>query len=198
MNINVSINFNSWDRIISRIKIIIVVVLFTITNSCVHVKITKDTFDYRYYELKKVFAWMNPEIYDIIKTEANQQRSKIDIHVDYVKLISSVIMAESGEFCNNNYEYMKVVISYASARGLMQVIPRFHAPKDPDSLYNPKINVHKGVMYFTHCLQKSIKEGHKNPIRIACLYYNAGAGAKIWRYRNWGYVNKIERYYGKA
>jgi hypothetical protein len=157
--------------------------------------IVKDPFDFQYYKLKKTFAWMNPEIYQIITTEANAQRSKINIQVDYVKLICAVISSESGEFCHNNYEYMKRVISYASARGLMQVIPKFHAPKDPDSLYKPEVNVKKGVMYLTHCLQKSIKEGHSKPVRIACLYYNAGAGAKIWRYNNWGYVNKIERYY---
>ena len=166
---NININFNTWKKVIWQMKTISLIILFAITSSCVSIKITKDNFDFKYYRLKKTFTWMNPEIYEIIKTEANAQRSKINMQVDYVKLICSVISAESGEFCKNNYEYMKVVISYASARGLMQVIPRFHAPKDPDSLYNPKINVQKGVMYLTHCLQKSIKEGHKNPVQIACL-----------------------------
>jgi len=191
---NININFNTWKKVIWQMKTISLIILFAITSSCVSIKITKDTFDSKYYRLKKTFTWMNPEIYQIIKTEANAQRSKISIQVDYVKLISSVIMAESGEYCKNNYEYMTRVVSCAKAVGLMQIM-KVHTPKDPDSRYNPKINVQKGVMYFTYCLQKSIKEGYKNPIQIACAYYNAGAGVKLWRYNNWRYVDKIQKYY---
>ena len=195
---NININFNTWKKAIWQMKTISLIILFAITSSCVSIKITKDNFDFKYYRLKKTFTWMNPEIYWIIKTEANAQRSKINIQVDYVKLICSLIAAESGEFCRNNYEWMNRVHSHSNAIGIMQILAKYHSPKNPKALYNPKINVQKGVMYLTHCLQKSIKEGHKNPVQIACLYYNAGAGAKIWRYRNWGYVNKIQMYYGKA
>ena len=149
----------------------------------------------KYFQLKKEFPWMNQEIYHIIMKESRKQYCKIPMKLDFPKLICSVITAESGEFCNNNYERMLRVRSVSNALGIMQLMVKYYAPKNPESLYNPEINVQKGVMYLTVCLQKSIKEGHKNPIQIACAYYNAGSNCKLWRYNNWGYVNKIQKYY---
>jgi len=211
---NININFNTWKKVIWQMKTISLIILFAITSSCVSIKITKDNFDFKYYRLKKTFTWMNPEIYVIIKTEAEKQKNnlpvlykmvkdsnnkyqKVIIKFDFVKFICGIIMAESGEYCHNNYEWMKTVVSHAGATGIMQIM-KVHTPNDPDSRKDPKINVQKGVMYWVMCVQKSVRENQSDPIRIACAYYNAGAGVKLWRYKNWGYVNKIERYYGKA
>jgi hypothetical protein len=197
MNININY-YKNWIRIILKIKLILFISVVAFSASCVSIKITKDnSLDMQYYILQQTFKWLNPEIYQIITKEVNKHRTSISINVDYKKLMCSVIQAESGEYCKNNYEYMKRVKSCAGAIGIMQIM-KVHSPKNPDARYNPNINVKLGVMYFTYCLQKSIKEGYKNPIRIACAYYNAGAGVKLSRYKNWGYANKIQRYYGKA
>ena len=209
-NINVKINFSNWSKTIVKIKMIILITLFTIVNSCVSMQNIKavNTIDSNYLKLKQQFAWMNPEIYGILKREVKKQEGnvprvyktvrgyKVYIDFDFIKFMSSLISAESGEFCHNNYEYMNRVHSRSNAIGICQMLAKYHSPKNPKALYDPNINVQKGVSYFTMCLQKSIREGHKNPLQIACLYYNAGAGAKIWRYNNWGYVNKIAKYYG--
>jgi len=215
-NINVKMNFSNWAKTIVKIKMITLITLFIIVNSCVSMQNVKvvNTVDNKYLQLKQQFAWMNPEIYGILKKEIKRQEPnlpriykmvkgldnnyKVYINFDFIKFMSSLISAESGEFCNNNYEYMKRVHSYAGAIGICQMLAKYHSPKNPEALYNPNINVQKGVSYFTMCLQKSIREGHRAPLQIACLYYNAGAGAKIWRYKNWSYVNKIAKYYGKA
>jgi hypothetical protein len=193
-SINVKMNFDNIARAIIKLKIVFLITLFTISNSCVSINIKTDIIDHTYLQLKQKFAWMNPPIYNIISKEVNKQKSKIPLGINYIKLICSVIQAESGEYCNNNYEYMTRVVSHAGAVGVMQIM-KVHTPKDPKSRYNPSVNVQKGVMYFTYCLQKSIKEGKSNPVQIACVYYNAGAGCKLWKYNNWGYVNKIQKYY---
>ncbi len=104
------------------------------------------------------------------------------------ELICAIIQAESGEYCKNNLKWMARVKSYAGAIGIMQVMP-FHS-KTPWKLKKLKYNISKGVWYFNKCLKKS-----KGNIREACRYYNAGLNNKRWRYKNWKYVDKIQRHH---
>ena len=187
MNINMKLDFTYVYSIIAKAKVLGIIILFSVINSCVSMPqvVAKITIvDGQYYTLKKHFKWMNQEIYPILKKECKRQ------HID-IRLMCSIIQYESGDYCKNDYQWMKKVHSTSNAIGLCQVLVRYHSPNNPHALYNPEINVKKGVAILAECLTKAQKENWQNPAREACRYYNAGPYSKRYRYNNWSYVNKI-------
>ena len=74
--------------------------------------------------------------------------------------------------------------SPVGARGLMQIMPQTGAgiakqlgeggSYTPDSLYNPEVNIHYGIWYLKHNLDKYA--GHSNQVELVLIAYNGGVG----------------------
>jgi len=141
------------------------------------VKINNNIF----HNLKKYFPWLRYETYKTVVAEC--EKNNID-----PKFMLSVIQFESGEYCKNDYNRMIKVVSRAGAIGICQIMP-FHA-SDPQTLYNPKENIKKGAWYLGTCFEYS-----GGNIREAIRMYNQGVHGKKWKYRNWTYVNRIDKLY---
>lgn len=137
-----------------------------------------------YKRLKTRFTWLEKDVYDFIKIEA--EKKEVDPH-----LIMSVIQIESGDFCKNNWAAMKKVKGTSGEIGPMQVMP-YHA-RNPKNLYDWKYNIKKGIGYFKGGLE--IGQGD---IRVAIRLYNQGHAGKWQNYKNWKYVARVMRKYKKV
>lgn len=137
-----------------------------------------------YKRLKTRFTWLEKDVYDFIKIEAEKK------DVDPV-MIMSVIQIESGNTCKNNLERMKRIRGEAGEYGAMQVMG-YHA-KNPDDLKDWKFNTITGIGYFKGGLE--IAHGD---IRVAVRLYNQGHAGKWQDYKNWKYVARVIRKYKKV
>jgi soluble lytic murein transglycosylase-like protein len=163
------------SHFLTYVLLIITFLPFTM-NPDIEVKEDRD-----FLKLAGQYKWLDVNIYNIINEKA--KKYKID-----KELVCAVIQYESGDYCRNNLKKMRVVVSRSGAIGPMQIMS-FHT-KNPKLLYNLKFNIEKGTWYLSVCLKKS-----KGNIREACRMYNAGVNSKRWKYKNWAYVNRIEKSY---
>lgn len=134
-----------------------------------------------FHRLKKYFPWLQYETYKTVVAEC--EKNNID-----PKFMLSVIQFESGAYCKNDYDRMIKVVSRAGAIGICQIMP-FHA-SDPNTLYDPQENIKKGAWYLGTCFEYA-----GGNVREASRMYNQGVHGKKWKYRNWSYVNRIDKLY---
>lgn len=66
--------------------------------------------------------------------------------------------------------------SFAGARGLMQIIPRFSRVMDKTELYDPEINIREGVRYLQKHLTREAHLDSLNRHSLALAAYNVGMG----------------------
>jgi soluble lytic murein transglycosylase-like protein len=173
----------------------IIIVLFMLIGCQGNIKnirkinsVTISIGEIKFLNYKKQYPWLNVEIYEIILYYCRywEKNYKID-----EKLVFALIQHESGSYCRNDLSKMTRVISRSGAIGICQIMP-FHA-KNPNDLCNPNFNIKKGIWYLSLCMKKS-----NGNIRNACRMYNAGLNNKIWKYKNWAYINRIEKDYKKS
>lgn len=153
---------------------LIPIIMFFHCNTDQTVQIEKE-----FYKLQQKYTWLDFSTYRIIL----QNSIRYTIEPAYV---CAVIQYESGDYCANNLPDMIKVISWAGARGIMQVMP-FHSDT-PDELLTAKGCIKKGCWYLSKCLKKG-----KGNIREAARMYNAGLFNIRSNYKNWAYVNRIEK-----
>lgn len=157
---------------------------FNVNIQKVHVKKQEIKIDHEYIKLKSIFKWLEKDVYYAIKKEC--EKNEID-----PVLLMSVIQYESGDYCKNEINKMTKVVSYAGAIGICQIMP-FHA-KNPMDLYDYRYNIKKGAWYLSACLEAS-----GGNVREAARRYNQGIHGNPKRYKNWAYVNRINRKYKYA
>ena len=133
-----------------------------------------------YYRLKEHYSWLTPEIYYPIY---NETKKYANVSMDDM---CALIQLESGDYCRNNTECMKVVRSYAGAIGLCQIIPSFHHKGNRNDLENPALNIMYGTRYYAWCLQY-MKGNKKEALRC----YNAGPASNPKTYKGQRYVRGI-------
>jgi len=122
------------------------------------------------------YPWLTKEYFSIAKKESLAAKISVDE-------VLAIIQAES--------EGNRKAISHCGARGLMQIMAKYHYPKgNPKDLYCAKLNIKLGVAYYKYC--KNLAKGNK--VR-ALISYNAGPGCSTYKYKNWGYVYKILKHY---
>jgi len=123
--------------------------------------------------LQSYYKWVTPELFQIIYYYSN-------LHGVSVDDVCALIQSES-----NGKTW---AISYANARGLMQVMPfHYNGPAD-DLNTNIHLNIHLGTRNWAWCMK--FAKGDK---RRAIIAYNAGPGLSVAKYRNWDYLNTICR-----
>lgn len=66
--------------------------------------------------------------------------------------------------------------SWAGARGLMQIIPRFSVVENDSLLYDPETNIREGVRYLQQHLHRYAHLDSLNRYSLALATYNAGMG----------------------
>lgn len=79
--------------------------------------------------------------------------------------------------------WSRVTITSDGSRGLMGILPKYHAKKNPDSLFDIDTNIRIGCDYLRYCLDRS-----SGDIALALRKYNAGPFRK--KYYNFAYSNK--------
>jgi soluble lytic murein transglycosylase-like protein len=124
-----------------------------------------------YYFYKDHYTWITVEIY----TAVDEAHSVYDIPTSE---ICAIINSES--------EGHSRAISSVGARGLMQVLPKYHYKGNPNDLYDIQLNIFKGTQIWKECKQTS-----KGNLIKAIVYYNAGPFCSLNRYKNWDYADEI-------
>ncbi len=116
---------------------------------------------------------------DLIVAEATRNAAEHDA-LD-PELILAVIAVES--------TFQDKAVSRAGARGLMQIMPKYHPEKVQEiggvhALYDPRKNIHAGTKILNEYL--AISRGN---VRTALLRYNGSLGKRS------GYADKVLRHY---
>jgi soluble lytic murein transglycosylase-like protein len=122
---------------------------------------------------KPYYKWLTPRIFIAIYNNSK----KFDLKIDY---ILGLIKEES--------HGSPSAISHSNARGLMQVIGKYHYKKgNVNDLHNIELNVYLGCKYFKQQLNST-----KGDLKEALRYYNAGPKSDRASYKNWNnYVYPI-------
>lgn len=141
---------------------------------------------YEFMVAKENFPWLTEELLEDIRFYCSYWK---DVYELDEFAVCSLIHEESGNFCGNDLDKMKKVVSWAGAIGIMQVMP-IHSPNNPNKLKNHKFNLKKGIWYFARCMKKG-----KGNIKEASRMYNAGLNNKRWKYKNWAYSNRVQKNY---
>jgi len=123
----------------------------------------------RYIEMKTKFPKLKIEWYRIILKEVERNNiKKIEIRPGYIitgdRIICSIINSES--------RWEPGAYSEAGARGLLQVMAKYHLPKgtDPKVLYDPAVCIKYGTKIFADNWKSS-----KENIIIALSLYERGS-----------------------
>lgn len=85
---------------------------------------------------KTYYAWLTYPVYEIVVL--NSMKHKLP-----VPLVLALIDAESD---GNTY-----AVSHCGARGLTQVMARYHYKGNPRDLHDPRINIAVGTRYLAQC-----------------------------------------------
>lgn len=156
----------------TKIKIIYFLTLMWFTSFLMFPKPEYDPI-IDFYRLQSQYSWLTPEVFYIIYNELKRYDN---ISIDD---ICALIQYESGNYCRNNSECMRVVHSYAGAIGYMQIMP-FHHNGPSKDLYNPSVNIMYGIRYYHWCL-KYTNNNKKEALRC----YNAGPASNRTLYKGW-------------
>jgi soluble lytic murein transglycosylase-like protein len=123
-------------------------------------------------EYMKYYSWMTTEKF----TAIYNAHKCYDVPIDE---ICAIINSES--------KGIPTAKSYVNARGLMQILPRYHYKNgNPDDLYKIQLNIMKGTEIWKEC--KQIANGN---VKKALVYYNAGPFCNVKKYKNWKYIFAI-------
>jgi len=126
-----------------------------------------------YESMKYFYSWLTPEIYRNIKINCNRYRLN-------PKFVCSLIQYESN---GNPY-----AISRSNARGLMQVMAKYHyRNRNPKDLFNVRINIKLGCRILRNYMNLA-----KGNLIITLKNYNSGPNSRFY---NWPYIRRILRKY---
>src|SRR5271157_4230698 len=125
--------------------------------------------DIEYEVIRRYHTWLTPYVYQLIYFNSKEFGVS-------TSEICGLIKEESGGNPN--------AISVANARGLCQIIGKYHYNGDANNLFDESLNIHLGIKILNDYLKMA-----KGDLKLALRYYNAGPYASY--YNNWGYINKI-------
>lgn len=135
--------------------------------------IAYDPSEIEFKVLQKRHRWLNRETHLLIYTASKKYN-----------VPSTLICGLIAEESSGNPK----AVSVANARGLCQIIGKYHYKGCAQDLFQEDINIFLGVKIFSEYLRMA-----KGDKRLALRYYNAGPHAPS--YNNWGYVNRIIQHF---
>ena len=131
-----------------------------------------------YARLKNYYTWMTPKRLGIILFYAHKHNIEVD-------KICGLIQEES--WGNST------AISCTGARGLMQIMPKYHySHGNPENLNrDDALNISTGVRVLSKYMYAAKRLYGKNYHSETYRFYNAGPFSSRKNYQNWAYVNRI-------
>lgn len=139
--------------------------------------VTKDPLCIEFERLKKYYSKLTPKRLAIIMYYCE----KNNINVDY---FCGLINEESG--------WISTAVSKSNARGLSQIIGRYHyRGRNYDDLFDDNLNIKIGTRVLRDYTKIAKKRYGKKYLKESFRLYNAGPFSDRNIYKNWDYVYRI-------